>query len=291
MYISKALRRIGIVFIASSYLLADAQAQSQEKAKESIYSQLNRAIIRLEHTEQHTTIADGTAFFVRREDKLFVVTARHVVEKNYDIWARVQTKHDSTGQIEVIQLRLPRDRWVFHSQEGDSVTHYVDIAAMRLTSIKNRKIKTFGYELATSEKSESNQLPFEDPSPPRTILVFGFPLDIGFKLLQQRPFGRLGIISMTTGQKFLKMKINNILKFAEERVCIIDVEAFPGNSGSPVMNQPALFDRKPQLFGLVIGTNITLDFAIMEPVSRIRETLDMAKNQSVEGFDCWFSIN
>jgi len=55
--------------------------------------------------------------------------------------------------------------------------------------IKNREIKAFLYE----PESESNLLPLEDPVPPQAVLVFGFPLDIGFNLLEQRPFGRLGI--------------------------------------------------------------------------------------------------
>lgn len=232
--------------------VANIQAQSRGD-KESFYNQLSRAIIRLEHSTQDTTMADGTAFFVHSEKKLFVVTARHVAEKNYDMQARVQTKHDSTGQIEVIQLKLPRDRWIFHSQQGDSVTHYVDVAAMRLRGAKNRNIKTFRYELAASGESESNLLPSEDPVPPQAVLVFGFPLNIGFELLKQRPFGRLGIISMTAGQKFLKMNLNNNLKFVESRTRIIDVEAFPGNSGSPVIIQLTPFNKKPQLLGFVVG--------------------------------------
>lgn len=282
---------VGIIFSASLCLPVNTQVQSQDEGKDTFYSQLNRAIIRLEHSTQDTTIADGTAFFVHTGNKLFVVTARHVAEKNYDMQARVPTKHDSTGQIEVVQLRLPRDRWVFHPQQGDSVTHYVDVAAMRLAGIKNREIRAFLYEPAASGESESNLLPLEDPVPPQAVLVFGFPLDIGFNLLEQRPFGRLGIVSMTAGQKFLRMKLNNNLKFVESRARIIDVEAFPGNSGSPIIIQLTPYNKKPQLLGLLVGTNIMLDFAIIEPVSRIRETLDIAKSQSIEGFECWFSIN
>ena len=123
--------------------------------------------------------------------------------------------------------------------------------------------------MVTSQESESNLLPFEDPLPPQAVLVFGFPLDIGFDLLEQRPFGRLGIISMTSGQKFLKIKLNNNLKFIESKASIIDVEAFPGNSGSPVIIQLTPFSHKPLLLGLLVGANFKLDFAIMEPVSRI----------------------
>jgi len=104
-YLNKTL--VGIIFSASLCLLVNTRVQSQEGGKESFYSQLNRAIIRLEHSTQDTTIAVGTAFFVHTGKKLFVVTARHVAEKNYDMQARVPTKHDSTGQIELFNYGFP----------------------------------------------------------------------------------------------------------------------------------------------------------------------------------------
>jgi len=92
---------------------------------------------------------------------------------------------------------------------------------------------------------------------------------------------------MISDKKFIK--IGN--KFFPERVCLIDIEAFPGNSGSPVINQPSIIDRKIELLGLLIATNVRMDFAIVEPVSRIRETLELAKEQSVEGLEVWFPLD
>jgi len=139
---------------------------------------------------------------------------------------------------------------------------------------------SYGYETKESSNYTKNQLPYEDPEPPSPILVFGFPADVGFTLEEQNPIARLGIISMKAGNKFIKVDGE---KYAEERSCLIDARIFGGNSGSPVMNQIRLEDSQPKLLGLVTATNNALDFAIMEPTSRIRETIDLAKDKDAQG--------
>ncbi|MFB3885226.1 MAG: trypsin-like peptidase domain-containing protein [Thermodesulfobacteriota bacterium] len=272
----------------------------EERGREDLYSQLNRAIIRLEQLEtvrqegssqiNRLSKPTGTAFFVQSRGSLFVVSARHVVESPYDLHARVESLHTKSGQKEVVLLRLPRNRWVFHHESGDNETHPVDVAAMRIRWIKDRTIRYFTYDPRNSEAKDKNQLPPEDPLPPRRILVFGFPLNIGFKLLEQRPFGRGGIIAMRTGKKFLRMNLKGMEKFAEERCYIIDVEAFPGNSGSPVMSEPSVVDSRIQLLGLLSATNQQMDFAVVEPVSRIREVLGSARDQEDENIRYWSVI-
>lgn len=265
-----------------------ANADNGKDKKEPFYEQISRGIIRLEHHDTTSgKVETGTAFFVHNGKHLYVVSARHVVEKDYDLQARVRSKNRKTGDIEVILLKLRKERWIFHPNEGDIDTHYVDVAAQKILWIKDRNIKGFRYEPKDSKDFEKNQLPLEDAVPPKPILVFGFPLNIGFKLLEQRPFGRAGIIAMTTGKEFLKLTAT---KFAEERCSLIDAEIFPGNSGSPVINQVNVFDRHRKLLGLVIASNSKLDYAVMEPVSRIREVLDLAKKQSTEGLRSWFLI-
>lgn len=273
-----------VLILCSNPVIAD------EKEKEQLYDQLCRGVVRLEHFESveqegstniiKRNVADGTAFFVRSGKELFIVSARHVVEKPHDLHPRVQCKNRNTGEFEVVCLELPRDKWVFHNNSGDNDTHYVDVAVMKISWIRDRSIKGFRYEPEGSTEHEKNRLPLEDPNPPQPILVFGFPSDLGFKLLEQKPFCRLGVVSMKTGKEFLKL---NPTKFVEERCCLIDAPMFGGNSGSPVMNQLRFGDSRLRLLGLVIATNNMLDFGIIEPVSRIREALDLAKDTEKSG--------
>jgi hypothetical protein len=267
---------------------------------ESLYSQINRNVIRLEHIEQiipegsnniiTKNIPDGTAFFVGRigtDNALFVVTARHVAELPHDLHARVQTNNRITWKNENILLRLKRNKWIYHPSYGDNYTRPVDVAVMRIPFPKDRDLIEFLYNI--SDNNASN-LSMVDPEPPQAILVFGFPADIGFELKEQRPIGRFGIISMVAGDKFLKIDGG---KYADPKTFIVDSNIFPGNSGSPVINQllPISFiNQKIQLYGLVSASNVNMKFAIVEPVSRIRETIDKAINQSLDQ-DVWFSID
>jgi len=284
-----------LLFIIRMPFICLAIEQTEEK--EDIYSQLCKGIIRLEHNEKilkegsnkviDISVPIGTAFFVGNAEDLFIVTARHVVEKDYDLQARVQCKNRITGENEVILLTLKRDRWVFNPEDESIDTNYTDVAVMKISWILDRGIKMFRYELPNTEEANKNQLPFEDPLPPESILIFGFPLDIGFKLSEQKPLGRLGIISMVTGKRFLKMENG---KFAEEKTILIDSNIFPGNSGSPVIKQLLPLEPDIRLLGLVIATNERMNYALIEPVSKIRETIEIAK-ESTKAIDCWFLIN
>lgn len=266
----------------------------KSQIKESLYAQLNRNVIRLEHFEQYVyegsndvlnrNVPNGTAFFVATDNALFVVTARHVADVPYDLHARVQTKNRLTGNIDTILLKIQRNRWIYHPSSGDNTTNPVDVAVTKINTINDRDIINFKYNKA--DNKESN-LPPEDPEPPQSILVFGFPGDLGFELKEQRPIGRLGIIMMVSGEKTLKY--NN--KYADSRTFLIDSSLFPGNSGSPVIKQIfPIISGKVELLGIVSASNVAMKFAVVYPVSRIRETIDIAINQSLTGVKNWFPL-
>ena len=86
--------------------------------------------------------------------------------------------------------------------------------------------------------------------------------------------------TMKTGKEFVKRPDG---KFANELSLIIDAPIFPGNSGSPVMNELRITDSHIKLLGLISATNTKFDFAVIEPTSRIRETIDIAKKQPNSG--------
>ncbi|MBA7587698.1 hypothetical protein ES708_29731 [subsurface metagenome] len=50
------------------------------------------------------------------------------------------------------------------------------------------------------------------------------------------------------------------------------------------------FASEIKLLGLVIATNERMNYALIEPVSRIRETIEIAK-EGPKNTDCWFLIN
>jgi hypothetical protein len=263
-----------------------------EERKEPFYSQIGRTVIRLEHvsetfTEGNTKAIsennpDGTGFFVWSGDRLFLVTARHVVDTNHDTHARVKVFNEVTKTSEILLLNLPRGNWIFHPDNGDEKTNPVDLAVMKLTvPVKEGfagNVRGFVFD---PTNAASNQLPPEDALPPEQVVTFGFPGDVGFQLLEQRPMARLGIISMHTGEKFITVE----QRFANERCDILDIKAFPGNSGSPVMGAT----EGTHLLGVVIASNNS-DIAIMEPVSRIRELLEIARKTPLKNFDYWVNF-
>ena len=263
-----------------------------DDSKEPFYSQIGRTVIRLEHlsetfTEGNTKSTsvnnpDGTGFFVWSGDRLFLISARHVVDTDHDLHARVKVFNEITKTSEIVLLKLPRGNWVFHPDNGDATTNAVDIAAIKLTlPVRDGftgSLKGFVYEPGAAE---GNQIPPEDALPPEQVVTFGFPGDVGFELLEQRPMSRFGIISMHTGEKFIKVEEH----FANERCDILDIKAFPGNSGSPVMSATGT----TRLLGVVIASNSS-DIAIMEPASRIRELLDIARKTPIKDYDYWAGL-
>lgn len=283
------------IILTTVCLLPLSHIFSQED-KESFYSQLGRAVIRLEHYEDvkkegqdrstRETKWDGTGFFVKTREDLYVVTARHVVETGYDLHARVPVSI-AGGRTEVMELRLPRTQWVFHSNGASPTTHAVDVAVMKIPQNNRGGVVVIRYCPGECPKDEYNQLEL-DPVPPQQIMVFGYPLDIGFQLSQPRPMGRQGIVAFQAEEEFIKYSLKGVVKYAEENAFLVDAKLFPGNSGSPILRVPIL-GRKVYLVGLVVASNERLDFAIAEPSSRIRETLDLAQN-STEDFQAWFPL-
>ncbi|MFH1553099.1 MAG: hypothetical protein ABID83_05655, partial [Candidatus Omnitrophota bacterium] len=182
------------------------------RGEESFYNQLTRGVVRLEHFEEAKkegaekaeikSIPEGTAFFILYNEDLYVVSTRHVVEKGYDLHAYVKSRNRETETDEIILMKLPRDRWVFHPEGGDKDTHGVDIAVMKISFIKDRDIKHFTHY--DPGEGLIDQFAEKDPEPPKDILVFGFPGNIGFELKERNPMGRKGIISFKGEEPFIK---------------------------------------------------------------------------------------
>lgn len=246
---------------------------AEEGSKEDFYKQMSRAVVRLEHIDvitrrgQEDTLnqeqPDGTGFFVRFKDEYYLVSARHVVQRSYDLRARVTVRHIETNQLEVVELHIPKAAWVFHPDQGNDSVHAVDVAAVKLGGIRDRA-PLFIQESLFAEK---------DPWPPDIVLVFGYPERLGFELHEQRPFARIGIVAFATDEAFIQLGS----KYLNEGTRLLDVPMFGGNSGSPVFNRPE-FGRELsfQLLGLVI-VRLQWQYAVCEPISHIKQTLQEAR--------------
>ncbi|MEW6196766.1 MAG: hypothetical protein AB1521_16590 [Bacteroidota bacterium] len=169
---------------------------------ESFYQQLTRAIIRLEDVSTGKPV--GTAFFIITEidsTHYYLVTARHVVESNRSLRARVPSQRLDNSKTEVIELRLPPNIWIYHPQEARTITikekvekiFPIDVAITKLPGIKDRRVRTISYNKNDENK---NQISLIKVEPPNQIIVFGFPGELGFDLEEQRPLGRIGIVAM-----------------------------------------------------------------------------------------------
>ncbi len=95
--------------------------------------------------------------------------------------------------------------------------------------------------------------------------------------------GRQGMVALTAGEEFLLVDA----RYAEEKAFLIDIKIFPGNSGSPVISLNAL-SGKVNLVGLVISTR-PFDYAVAEPVSRIKEVVDLARSSNLD-FQPWHLV-
>jgi len=176
--------------------------------------------------------AGGTGFFVRKDQNLFLVTARHVV---YDIVKRelapeftlralskdvhetaVTVMHVNAAQMQgAKQIRMDEPR---------------DVAVVRLATLKQGGMDTTA-GVVVSERSKGGIITapfayltrFADVDVSSQIFMFGYP-SIGVKGYSQidptRPLVRSGIVS----------GVNATLK-----TIIIDAPVYHGNSGGPVV--------------------------------------------------------
>jgi hypothetical protein len=260
-----------------------------EHSKEPLYTQAGRLVIRLEQALPAGGFKPvGTAFFVQDSQKrIYIVTARHVVSGRADLRARVPSFLTASGKTDVIELRLPGSRWIFHEDEGDEKTMAIDVAVMKLPGIKDRGIVTLLYCAKDCPKDEYNQLA-ADPEPPDQVVIFGFPEDLGFTLKEPRPMGRMGAVALTADEPYISTLLpDKTRKFFAKGAFLIDARMFGGNSGSPIIVYGTF--KQLTLAGLVTASNRDFDFGIGTPVSQIAQTIDRAQNSDGQ-FPAWHHL-
>lgn len=268
-------------------------SQGVKEKDEPFYQQLTRAIICLESIDNKPV---GTAFFVHysKDNRYYyLVTARHVAYPPKPLKSRVPAQRIDTGETEIIELRIPADKWIFHPIEDRHIDIRgkkekllpVDVAVVKVPGIKDRRIRTTGYCSDDCDDKKKNQFFEEEPMPPLRVMVWGFPVGLGFTLEEQRPLVRLGCVAMKAKEPFIRT--DGVLR--DEKVFLLDAPIFPGNSGGPIFTFPVF--GNPKLIGLISASNIPLNFAIAEPASRIAETIDVAFSSDIKAEDAWHLIN
>jgi hypothetical protein len=286
-------------------------AQSQEgnkKQEEGLYSQLVQGVIRLEEHQSICTpgrelaierdVPVGSAFFIRDRltgkdtgevNRLFLVTARHVVENHADLFARIKAGPHSSN---IVVLRLPRQLWVFHPAPTQKGKFPIDVAVMMIPPTDFIKIFLHctsadnpggcGIREKTKEPLE-NQLD-EPPTVMDPALLLGFPSQHVAKQAFE-PFARAGIVAYTAVNPDLNV---NGLPLADDSVFLIDALAFPGNSGGPVMREPRALSGGIRLWGLVTGSEpYQARYTVATSVKRIHETLVYARPIAKLNSDAW----
>jgi len=287
------MNAIKILFLFIIYLFP---IHTFSQSDESFYQQITRAVIRLEDVSSGKPV--GTAFFVSNKSDstyYYLVTARHIVESNPVLRARVPSQRLDNSQTEVIELRLPKDIWIYHpiglrtiDMENKKEDIFpIDIAVTKLPGILDRRIRTIGYDKNDNKKT---QISNERVDPPTQIIVWGFPGDLGFSLEEQRPLGRIGIVAMSANKPFIRTEFTtNVYLLRDKQVLLIDAPILPGNSGSPVLDFTP-FSGKIKLIGLISATNVKNSFAVVEPSTRIIEALENAFSIDQKVMGSWHSI-
>ena len=277
-----------LILFFISFFTCDVFANSK-KDKESLYDQLTRGVVRIEEHQSICTpgrdwsyernVPVGTAFFVHDKYKdvsnFYIVTARHVVEKKADLFARVRINSKSN---EYVVLLLPRKLWVFNPSRIKRGSIPVDVAVMRIRPTKFIKSFLFCEDDEVCEKDSNDKQPknqvSESPNVMDRAIFFGFPGgDVAKESLE--PFARAGVVAYTAFNPGVRIDGKLV---PNDSIYYIDSPSFPGNSGGPVLREPQPLRGGVLLWGLITGGNkVGRDYAIVTRPEKILETIKHAR--------------
>ena len=230
----------------------------------------------------------GTGFFVQRkldnDNQLFFVTARHVVDKEYDLF--ISSPHPEDANIQ-LYFKLPKNLWVFHPGPNPPNMFPIDVAVMKVLVPKS--IISFLYCPNSCPKDSDKNKPSvsqldKSPEVAKRTIFFGFP-KIPVPVGSLEPFARTGIVAFKGYNP--NMKISGLVP-ADKTIFYVDAISFSGNSGGPVMREPLPLQGQIQLWGLITGGDRAgLDYAIVTSVERIKETIEHAIKMKIPFNDRW----
>lgn len=174
----------------------------------------------------------GTGFIVGRKEKVdpnfstyYIITNKHVVENQKQIFVRFNSLGDSFIKDYLVDL---------YDEEGNAEFTYhpnpeTDIIAMQIipqTLINDKSIwNAFDLEDHTLTLKQMQKTGVEEGC---LVYSLGFPMNLVDII--KAPICRLGCISRVS-DAFIK-------EGREKPVFLVDAQAFPGNSGGPIISRP-----------------------------------------------------
>jgi len=230
----------------------------------------------------------GSGFLINWKNDLFIVTARHVAEADNDLLGIVRVKNKKNNCIERYKIKLQKDCWIFHPEEGNNNTHYVDVAIMKINWLEGFEIKTFDYnEDFLDEKILNDVLINRGIEKPYLLNGYWWTTDISSPQLDpSKPIPVIVDLSMKVPK--LKLKYNNTTINFEGKAIFCKGDIFHGNSGGPVIDMMPFDKPKRKLLGLVIASDIDnfvnwkgnkpAGLIVVEPITRIKEVLYFARD-------------
>jgi hypothetical protein len=289
----KLLIGIIVIFVFINCILMNGASQEESLFVLRILNsdiKIQNSYLKIEEIGKHW----GTGFFVNFKDDLYIVTARHVADKNFNLTGIARIKNNKTGEIEIYKIFLPKDNWVYHPEKGNTLTCPVDVAVMKVDRVKDYKIVALDADSDFLTREYIKNLPFKrylekpyicksynwlsdymieenmkyNPTLPAPTFIVN---NIGENILQQ---------------KYLKNKIkgqpsNNLF---EDEVLFLKGNQYPGNSGAPVIDVTPFENPQNKILGVLIASEpikvennfIPLKFVVIEPSFRVIETLEYA---------------
>jgi hypothetical protein len=134
----------------------------------------------------------------------------------------------------------------------------------------------------SGERVESNLE--KGPEPTEHAVFFGYP-EGDVAPAESRPFARSGIVAYSAPNP--RFRING-RPLADQEMFYVDAPSFPGNSGGPVMREPALLSGGIRLWGLVTGSNqVGRDYTVVTSVERIKQAIEHAVALKAERTNVW----
>lgn len=171
----------------------------------------------------------GTGFIVAKAMNservwLYLVTNKHVVEGQNSVWIRLHNDVQNTD--DEIEVPLVENGIVMYSVHPNKD---VDIAAIQLNGqyLMSNKFST-GYIDIDNGAMSSDELRSNGVSEGNLAYMLGYPMGL-VNVSSKSPICRMGCIARMSKEQIDES--NNIL---------MDIQNFPGNSGSPVVIKPEL---------------------------------------------------